>query len=526
MILERFYDESLAQASYLVGCPTAGTALVLDPARDVDQYLAAAAARGLRVAAVTETHIHADFVSGSRELAARSGATLYLSDEGAPDWRYAYAAAAGAVPLRDGDEIRVGGLHLRALHTPGHTPEHLSFILTDATASDRPMGVFTGDFVFVGDVGRPDLLERAAGVVGGAEAGARQLFRALQRFKALPDYLQVWPGHGAGSACGRGLSAVPQSTVGFERIASWAFGIDDEADFVRAVLEGQPEAPRYFAEMKRVNREGPPPAAGLPAPALQPDERLGALVAAGALLVDARPAEEFAAGHVPGSLSIPLDGDFVSRAGALLPHDRPLYLLLDDDPGRIDRALRGLRSIGLDRVAGYLGAGAVAGRAAAGGVLARLPAVRPEELADPRRRAAVVLVDVRSPAEWDAGHLPGARHIPLGDLAERLGELPRDRTVVTYCRSGARSAVAASLLLARGLAHVAHLSGGLDACGAAGLRVGTASAAAVPGVAPHPAFSSPRPGSEVARAVGLDRILTRSCARLEPSGPESGGRTT
>src|SRR5688572_16173276 len=202
MILKRFYDEKLAQASYLLGCSVTGQALVIDPNRDVEPYMKAAAAERVRITHVTETHIHADFVSGTRELAARTGATMLLSAEGGPDWSYGFARAAGVRLLRGGDEVVMGEVRVRALHTPGHTPEHLSFVVTDGAATDEPLGAFTGDFLFVGDVGRPDLLERAAGVQGTMEQGARELWTSLTSFRALPDHLQIWPGHGAGSACG------------------------------------------------------------------------------------------------------------------------------------------------------------------------------------------------------------------------------------------------------------------------------------------------------------------------------------
>ncbi|HLL45111.1 MAG TPA: MBL fold metallo-hydrolase, partial [Longimicrobiaceae bacterium] len=229
MILRRLYDDKLAQASYLVGCAATGEALVVDPNRDVEQYVEAARGEGLRVMHVTETHIHADFVSGSRELARRSGAQLFLSGEGGEDWRYAFAEEAGATLLRDGDSFRVGNVRVEVLHTPGHTPEHLAFVVTDTAGADRPMGVLSGDFVFVGDVGRPDLLERAARHEGTMEAGARTLFRSLQRFKALlPDWVQLWPGHGAGSACGKALGAVPQSTLGYEKLFNWGLAAADE----------------------------------------------------------------------------------------------------------------------------------------------------------------------------------------------------------------------------------------------------------------------------------------------------------
>ncbi|HEY8197968.1 MAG TPA: MBL fold metallo-hydrolase, partial [Gemmatimonadales bacterium] len=227
MLLRRFYDPKLAQASYLVGCTVTGEALVVDPTRDIDPYLQAADAEGFKVAHVTETHIHADFVSGARELAHRTGARLYLSEAGGDNWQYGYAGEADATLLREASRIKVGTVELEVLHVPGHTPEHLTLLVTDSATASEPMGAFTGDFIFVGDVGRPDLLERAARVRGSMQESARQLFRSLQRFRTQPDYLQIWPGHGAGSACGKSLGAVPQTTLGYEKRFNWAFGITD-----------------------------------------------------------------------------------------------------------------------------------------------------------------------------------------------------------------------------------------------------------------------------------------------------------
>ncbi len=254
MFVKRFFESSLAQASYLIGCQAAGEAIVIDANRDVDQYIAAAADEGLRITHVTETHIHADYVSGSRELAQKTGASLELSDEGDQDWKYQFAHAR---KLKHGDRITIGNISLDVLHTPGHTPEHLTFLVTDGAAADRPIAAITGDFVFVGDVGRPDLLERAANIKGTMEAGARTLWKSLRAFASQEDWLQIWPGHGAGSACGKGISAIPSSTLGYEKRFNWAFNVKSEDDFVTAVLAGQPEPPTYFARMKRINKEGP-----------------------------------------------------------------------------------------------------------------------------------------------------------------------------------------------------------------------------------------------------------------------------
>lgn len=259
MLLRYFYDEKLAHASYLVGCQKTGEAIVIDPGRNLKPYLQAAEDEGLNITAAAETHIHADFVSGARELGATHQAKLYLSDEGDADWKYQYVDELKHQLVKDGDRFSIGNLMFEVMHTPGHTPESISFLLTDGGGNaDRPIGIFTGDFVFVGDIGRPDLLEKAAGIKGTSQSGAREMFKSLGKFKQLPDYLQVWPAHGAGSACGKALGAIPTTTVGYEKMFNWAMAYTDEETFVKALLDGQPEPPKYFAVMKRVNKEGPP----------------------------------------------------------------------------------------------------------------------------------------------------------------------------------------------------------------------------------------------------------------------------
>jgi hydroxyacylglutathione hydrolase len=473
MIVKRFYDEKLAQASYLIGCAATGDALVVDANRDVDQYLRAAAEEGVRVTAVTETHIHADYVSGSRELAARAGATLYLSREGGPDWRYGFAEDAGATLVGEGDRFRVGNVRIDVLHTPGHTPEHLTFLVTDTAGADRPIAALTGDFLFVGDVGRPDLLERAAGVSGTMEAGARALFRSLRRFAGEhPDWLQVWPGHGAGSACGKGLSAIPHSTLGYERLFNWGLSIDDEDAFVRAVLDGQPEPPRYFAEMKRINRDGPPLLGGFRRPPRERPDALESVLESGALVVDARPAADFAAGHVPGTIGIPLDRSFTTWAGWLIPYDRPFHLIVGGgEEAAVDAAVRDLAMIGLDGIAGWFPPAAVEAWAGGGGRLETVASIGAAELHERLATGEVAVLDVRGRGEWDAGHLPGATHIPLGYLSERLDEVPAGRPLVLQCQGGGRSGIAAGVLQAAGVREVVNLEGGLDAWEREGFRV-------------------------------------------------------
>ena len=472
MLLKRFYDTNLAQASYLIGCSATGEAIVFDANRDIEQYVRAASEEGLRVTHVTETHIHADFVSGSRELAARTGAKLLLSGEGGPDWSYGFAADARATLLHDGDEIMVGNIRFDVLHTPGHTPEHLTFLVTDTPATDRPMGAITGDFIFVGDVGRPDLLERAANVAGTMRAGAQALFRSLRRFKQLPDYLQVWPGHGAGSACGKALGAVPSSTLGYERIANWGLRIDDEEQFIEEVLAGQPEPPRYFAEMKRINRDGPAVLGGFRRPAKLAAPRLKELLSTGAIVVDTRAAADYGRRYVPGTINIPLNRSFNTWAGWLVPYDRDFNLIVDSScDDCIDEAVRDLAMIGLDRASGYFTSDAIDAWGAAGGRTEAVPQLTVPELAEEMRRDGIVVIDVRGRAEWEAGHLPGVANIPVGFLVDRIAEIPRDRPVVMQCQSGARSAIAASVLRAKGLANVATLAGGFADWAAAGFPV-------------------------------------------------------
>jgi hydroxyacylglutathione hydrolase len=470
MFVQRFFEPGLAQASYLIGCSACREAIVIDPNRDSAQYVDAASAEGLRIAHVTETHIHADYLSGSRELAAATGARLYLSGEGGPDWQYAFAAQDSATLVRDGDRIAVGTVRIDVLHTPGHTPEHLTFLVTDGAVANEPIAAVTGDFIFVGDVGRPDLLERAANVKGTMEAGARVLFQSLRKFAERPDWLQIWPGHGAGSACGKGISAIPQSTLGYERRFNWAFQIQKEDEFVAGVLEGQPEPPKYFAEMKKLNREGPAILGGFPTPPRLDRAALERALGSGAAVLDRRRAPEYAVAHIPGTISIPFDASFTNWAGWLVPYTADFYLIAPDRGAvAAGEAVRELAMIGLDRVAGWFETEVIDEWAAAGRGLESLPQVTPADLRESLAHDAVTLVDVRNQSEWISGHIDGARHIPLGYLTERLDALPRTRPIVVQCAAGSRSAIGASLLRARGVDHVANLSGGIAEWRRAGL---------------------------------------------------------
>lgn len=451
MLVRRFYDDRLAQASYLIGCQRTGEAIVLDPARDVAPYLEAAQQEGVRITRVSETHIHADFVSGARELAAQSGARLFLSAEGGADWQYAYATEAGATLLHDNDQIVMGGVRLDVWHTPGHTPEHLVFIVTDTARSEEPVAMVSGDFLFVGDVGRPDLLERAAHVVGTMAAGARDLFRSLQRTASLPDHLQLWPGHGAGSACGKALGAMPTSTLGYERRTNWAFGVPDEAAFVAAVLDGQPTPPRYFGMMKRINRAGAPLLGVRAAPTMLPTDTLAdALV--NSVAVDLRPATEYAERHIEGTLNLPLIKAFTTWAGWLIPYDRDITLIAPD-PVAASEAQRALASIGLDRVRGAFGPEALGGASAT---------ITRGDINDAvaMQAAGRLVIDLREGNEWSAGHLPGAEHHPLGTIEESLAAHDRAAPLAIHCQAGMRSAIAASVLERMGFRDAIDLTAG------------------------------------------------------------------
>lgn len=472
MFVKRFFEPKLAQASYLIGCAAHQVAIVIDPNRDVDQYIAAAAAENATIKYVTETHIHADFLSGARELAAKTGATLCLSDEGDANWKYAFAKSDKAQLLHHGDHLAVGNIDIEVLHTPGHTPEHISFLVTDGAVANEPIAAVTGDFIFVGDVGRPDLLEKAANIKGTMEVGAKQLWKSLDAFRGRPDYLQIWPGHGAGSSCGKGISAIPHSTLGYEKRFNWAFQAKNEAEFVASVLAGQPDPPKYFAEMKKLNKEGPRILGGFARPAEQPASALASVLASGTngrvTVVDMRPAAEFAAGAVPGTISVPMNGSFTTWMGWLVPYDRDFYLI--GDAASVDLAVRDLAMIGLDRVGGWFDTSAVNQWAASSHEpLSVIPQITARDLQESLKHGGVTLVDVRNPGEWSAAHIDGALHVPLGRLLERLDEIPREKPIVMQCAAGARSMIGASLLKARGIDRVINLTGGFGAWSNAGL---------------------------------------------------------
>ncbi len=461
MFFKHIYEKGLAQASYIIGCQATKEAIIIDPKRDIDTYLEIAEQENLKITHIAETHIHADFLSGTRELAAETGAKVYLSDEGGPDWQYQFEH----IGLRDGDKIRVGNLLLEVMHTPGHTPEHISFLLTVTSASDKPVMIFTGDFVFVGDIGRPDLLEKAAGIIGTQENGAKQMFQSLKRFKALDDYIQVWPGHGAGSACGKALGAVPSSTIGYEKITNWGLNIDDEAEFMKVLLDGQPEPPKYFAMMKKLNKSGPKILGSLPRPGRLSIHQFENHIAAGIKVVDTRNKISFAGGHIPNSINIQDNSSFSTWAGWILDYETPFILVASEE--KITLLTKALIRIGLDNIVGYIND--IEKISNSGYELKTLQQISVNELK--QKLDDYFVLDVRGYIEYKTSHIPGAENIHVGYILDNLHKIPSDKKVVVHCTSGDRSAIAASLLLSKGYENVSNLTCGFSGWQQAGYPV-------------------------------------------------------
>lgn len=452
MLVQRFFTPELAQVAYVVGDETTGEVAIIDPRRDVDEYVTWASSAGLRIVAILETHVHADFVSGALELARATGAPIYASRLGEQEFDH--------VPVDDGFSLKVGAVRLTAIHTPGHTPEHVAWRAEDTSAPDAAPVLFSGDALFVGDVGRPDLLgsDRTEELVD-------SLFDTVTGvFKRLRDDTVVYPGHTAGSSCGKKIGDAPHTTIGQEKAMNYAFRPASRDAFAEAVMGGMPEPPAYYPVLKRVNTAGAEPLADLPeVPPLAVEAAEDAL-AAGALAIDVRDKEVFAAGHLPDSIFVGADFSFATWMGWLAPYDRDLVLIAASD-AQAREAVTMLHRIGLDRVAGYVVG--VAAWQASGRPLQTLESVAPEQVMSDRGDDPAIL-DVRSADEYDMGHIDGATHHYLARIAR--GELPefdRDAQITVTCQSGYRSTVAASLLRASGFANVRNLRGGMDAWNAA-----------------------------------------------------------
>ncbi|CDN36970.1 MBL fold metallo-hydrolase [Bacillus thuringiensis] len=414
MLLKYFYDEKLAHASYLVGCQKEGVAIVIDPSRYIEQYIEFAKKEGMEVIAAAETHIHADFLSGSRELSTLYHTNLYVSDEGDCDWKYQYLNEGRYKLVREGTEFKVGHIKFDVIHTPGHTPESISFLVTDTSqnnyTNDKPIGIFTGDFIFVGDIGRPDLLETAVGMKDTAKIGAKQLFDSIQKIKILPDYLQIWPSHGAGSACGKALGAIPTSTLGYEKMFNWANTVEELQEILKSVYQ----------------------------------------------IVDIRDVESFAAGHIEKSINIPYNNSFTTWCGWLLDYKKETLIILDEEKVKVEAVIREFESIGLDNIIAFAPLKVIQR-------LDRFESYKEKtsiELYPHIKGGSVKVIDVRSKKEWEEGHLNDAIHITLGNLFEQLDYIPKDFPIVLQCRTGLRSAIAASILQRAGIKEVVNLKGG------------------------------------------------------------------
>ena len=453
--VERFYLGCLAHASYVIG--SGGLAAVIDPRRDVDIYVEAAASHGWKIEHIIETHLHADFVSGHRELAERTAARIYLG------------AGSGAqfphVPVQDGDEIQFGQCHLRFLATPGHTMESVCVLMTDLGQPDQPQTVFTGDTLFIGDVGRPDLSATHT-----PQQLAAILYQSIhEKLLTLPEATVIFPAHGAGSLCGRQMSSESSSTIGRQRRTNYALLARNSEEFVHLLTDHLPPRPEYFAREVDLNRRGAAPISELPMPAALTARGVLILQQEGAVVVDTRPAIQFAVAHVPGSVHIALTGQYATWAARILGLDTRL-IIVGEDPDHIRESQLRLARVGVENVIGYLADG-VAGWIKDGLPLEYIPQITAQEFHDLREQEGdrIAVLDVREPGEFTEGAIDQATHIPLGELNSRTGELDRDRLLVVYCKGGYRSSIATSLLQRAGFQQIANLTGGFDGWKAAAL---------------------------------------------------------
>ena len=449
---ERVYDETLAQASYVIGDFNTKEALVIDPQRDMDVYLEIAKNNGLRITKVAETHIHADFLSGSRELAAVTNAELLLSDEGGADWQYEFPHTG----LKDGSIVRIGQVELKVWHTPGHTPESIIFLVRDTKVPTAPQRAITGDFVFVGDVGRPDLLEKAAGQIGSQEIGAKQLYASIQEFSKLPDDLEIWPGHGAGSFCGKSLSTIPQSTLKEEKQNSKSFQFtDDEKGFVKYILEDQLTPPKYFSVMKQLNKVKRPLLIEVPIHPRLDQAAFQKAMDNNLLVVDTRDKSEVAKGYVPNSLHIGNGNSFSTWMGSLVDYQQQLVLITDEND--TEDLTRKLMRIGMDNIYGFvtdLGKMTIE--------LEKSKLVGIEELKNNFGKNDVQIIDVRTESEYNDGHIKGVENIVLTSLENSLDKINKDKPVIVHCQSGVRAAMAYSILKRNGIENLKIYSGGIN----------------------------------------------------------------
>lgn len=454
ILTDRIFTPGLAQVAYLIADTESGEAAIIDPRRDVDAYVAWAKERGLRFVAILETHVHADFVSGGKELARVTGAPIYAPRLGEVEYEH--------TPVDDGDVIHVGRARLKAVWTPGHTPEHIAFLLLPDPESEEPVALYSGDVLFVGDVGRPDLLGNEA-----TERLSNQLYETVtERLKTLPDDVIVYPGHTAGSSCGKKIGDAPSTTIGAEKIGNYAFRHDSREAFVADVMEGMPKPPAYYPQLKKVNKAGATYLADLPAPRPLSLEDVRTAMANGSMVIDVRDFASFGQKHIPGAIFAGFGPNFHTWMGWLAPYDRDLVIVGGED-APIDEIVTALRQIGIDRVTGYLDGGIDAWD----GEVATLPQLDVRSLH--ASRGDYHVLDVRNPDEWAQGHIEGAMHHASTEIAtgNLPANLPDDKPLAVICGTGYRSSVTASILQGSGVDNLVNVAGGMTAWNEAGQPV-------------------------------------------------------
>ncbi|MGE3268489.1 MAG: rhodanese-like domain-containing protein [Chloroflexota bacterium] len=461
MYLQQFFVEGLGHASYLIGSDQTGQAAVVDPRRDIGVYLEAAAQAGLRITHALETHVHNDFLSGAKAIADRLGAEQVASADAGLTFPYR--------AVREGDQITLGELQITVLRTPGHTPEHVSFVVADTSRADEPVLIFTGGDLLVGSVGRPDLLGRELG-----EKLAPQLYDSLfGKIMQLEDYVEVMPTHGAGSLCGRSISSKRTTTIGYERRHNVFLQKHDRQEFVDFVLDGNPYVPAYYKNMRPGNLNG---ATGYAAPDPRPLSvgEVQHALGHGALVIDTRSPGAYGGGHIPGAYSVGLSSMLATWVGSLLPVDLPIILVLER-PADWEQVVTALGRVGYERIMGYL-SGGIERWQEAGLPLARVEQIDVQELENRRRSVPdLQIIDVRMEGEWESGHIPGARFVPLTDLPNQVGEIDRNRPTAVICASGYRSSIASAFLERRGVKQLTNVIGGMAAWNAADLPTAPAS---------------------------------------------------
>ncbi len=473
MFFRQIIDPLLSQHAYLVGCDDAKELILFDPERDIERYLKLAEKSGYKIVGAADTHIHADYLSGLRQLA-ESGIKVYASAEGGADWQYEWLKKGKYKQqlLHNGDIFSVGSMSFDVLHTPGHTPEHLSYIVTEnKNGVVAPLGILSGDFVFVGDVGRPDLLESAAGVVGSAEPAAEDLFESIQKFKKLPPDLMVWPSHGAGSVCGKSLGAAPMSTVEQElKFNRSILAATNKQSFVEYILSGQPEPPYYFARMKKENKEGPAVLRDLPSPKnVSPEEIEKLTRTENTIVIDGRDWQEYRTGHLKGTLFAPLDRYFILVTGSYIESETDIALIIEED--NLSQTSAALARIGHDKVVGYITTEQFADFVKRGKHLEFIDEINVSELKSIMPDINGQILDVRNSSElMETGQIEGAQNVAFTRLLPERETISPNGTIYVYCRSGNRSEYACSFLKNAGF-KVSHVAGGITAWLGAGGEV-------------------------------------------------------